>query len=91
MDTHPETETNWPEPPAYSPVHYEDKREMGTEPAEEAGRTKTHAASRHLNEDGAPGESHQELCERRAHGLTTGTPSRKPSPLVLDKKGRQAC
>ena len=78
MDTHLEAKTNWPEPPAYSPVHYEDKREMGTRPTEKAGRTETQVAHQHPKGEGACGASSQTLYEECGHGITTITLPRKP-------------
>ena len=35
LETHQRQATDWPEPPAYSPVHYEDREQSGTMPTDD--------------------------------------------------------
>ena len=86
-NTHRERTPDWPEPPAYSPVHYEDEGGMGTVPVDERSQAVAQPAPQHPSDDGPTVHAVEDESRQRAHGITTSTPSHERAPRNLEEGG----
>ena len=84
-DTHRNGTPRWPEPPAYSPVHYEDEEGTGTVPVDERSQTVAQPAPQHLSDDRPTPRADENESRQRARGITTSTPSHERLPRDLEE------